>query len=78
MAADIPGRWRASRRLHYGHGLIEKVFAGLQRALGMPPRINLKRQGAADHAIRSQQIRHVPLRSPVRQIDEYASAAKFW
>src|SRR6202030_1499693 len=53
--------------------MIKEIFAGLQRALWMAARVNLKRHGAAHHAICFQQIRHVPLRSSVRHVDEDAS-----
>jgi len=58
------------------HGMIEKVFAGLQRPLRMPPRVDLKRQSATNHAICFEQMRYVPAGSSARHIDEDAFRRK--
>ena len=59
-----------------GHGMIEKVFASLQRTLRMPPQINLKRQRATHHAVCFQQGCHMPAGSSARHIDEDALRRK--
>ncbi len=51
------------------HGMREIIIAGLRGALRMPPRVDLKRQSAAHHAVCFQQSRNMPARSPMRHID---------
>ena len=55
-----------------GHGVVEEIFAGLQRAFGMTPRVNFEGQLAADHAILFQRKGDVPARSSVGNIDKNA------
>ena len=55
-----------------GHGVVKEIFAGLQRAFGMTPRVNFEGQLAADHAILFQQKGDVPARSSVGNIDKNA------
>src|SRR6266849_2024555 len=55
-----------------GHGTIKIIFAGLQSALRMAARINLKRQRAAHHSIFFQEIRRIAARSAVWNVDKDA------
>jgi hypothetical protein len=53
------------------HRVVKKVFAGLQCALRMPPRVNLKRQFAAHHSIFFQQIGNVSARRPMWHVNKH-------
>src|ERR1700740_2236280 len=58
------------------NGAVEEIFASLQVAAGMAPRVTLKSERAAHHAVLLQQARHGSARRPVRQIDKSAFGGK--
>jgi hypothetical protein len=56
--------------------VVEKIFASLQSARRMAPRVNLKCGRAANHAVLLQKPRHRAAGCAVRKIDEYPTRRK--